>query len=101
VVLCPDVVLYIDSRFDCCDLLQRSVIHYGAERGASSAITSTPHSGRNDRNGMLRVYLAALPKIEAPALSPFRFRPGLLYWPPQLAALLAAFIVAAGVNPSY
>jgi hypothetical protein len=43
---------------------------------------------------MLRVYLAALPKIEAPALSPFRFRPGLLYWPPQLAA----FIVAAGVN---
>jgi hypothetical protein len=30
---------------------------------------------------MLRVYLAALPKIEAPALSPFRFRPGLLYWP--------------------
>jgi hypothetical protein len=45
------------------------------------------------------VYLAALPKIEAPALFPFR--PGLLYWPPQLAALLAAFIVAAGVNPSY
>jgi hypothetical protein len=43
----------------------------------------------------LRVYLAALPKIEAPALFPFR--PGLLYWPPQLAA----FIVAAGVNPSY
>jgi hypothetical protein len=30
------------------------------------------------------VYLAALPKIEAPALSPLR--PGLLYWPPQLAA---------------
>ncbi len=45
------------------------------------------------------MYLAALPKIEAPALSPLR--PGLLYWPPQLAALLAAFIVAAGVNPSY
>jgi hypothetical protein len=50
---------------------------------------------------MLRVYLAALPKIEAPAMSPFRFRPGLLYWPHQLAALLAAFIVATGVNPSY
>jgi hypothetical protein len=64
VVLCPDVVAYIDSRFDCCDLLQRSVIHYGAERKASSAIISTPHSGRNDRNGMLRVYLAVLPKIE-------------------------------------
>jgi hypothetical protein len=32
---------------------------------------------------MLRVYLAALPKIEAPVLSPFRFRPGLLYWPAQ------------------
>ena len=75
-VLCPDVAPFIDSRFDCCDLLQRSVIHYGAERKASSAIISTPHSERNDRNGMLRVYLAALPKIEAPALSPFRFRPG-------------------------
>jgi hypothetical protein len=82
VVLCPDVAPYIDSRFDCCDLLQRSVIHYGAERKASSAIISIPHSGRNDRNGMLRVYFAALPKIEAPALSLFRFRPGLLYWPP-------------------
>ena len=99
--LCPDVAPFIDSRFDCCDLLQRSVIHYGAERKASSAIISTPHSERNDRNGMLRVYLAALPKIEAPALSPFRFRPGLLYRPPQLAALSAAFTVAAGVNPSY
>ena len=40
---------------------------------------------------MLRVYLAALPKIEAPALSPFRFRPGLLYWPPQLAAVDGVF----------
>jgi hypothetical protein len=72
VVLCPDVAPYIDSRFDCCDLLQRSVIHYGAERKASSAIISIPHSGPNERNGMLRVYLAALPKIEAPALFPFR-----------------------------
>jgi hypothetical protein len=49
VVLCPDVAPFIGSRFDCCDLLQRSGIHYGAERKASSAIISTPHSGRNDR----------------------------------------------------
>jgi hypothetical protein len=83
VVLCTDVAPYIYSRFDCCDLLQRSVIHYGAERKASSAIISIPHSGPNERNGMLRVYLAALPKIEAPALFPFRYRSGLLYWPPQ------------------
>jgi hypothetical protein len=54
VVLCPDVVSYIDSRFDCRNLLQRSVIHHGAGREASSAIISAPHSGRNDRNGMLR-----------------------------------------------
>ncbi len=64
-VLCPDVAPYLGSRFDCCDLLQRSVIRYGAERKASSAIISTPRSGRNDRNGILPVYLAALPKIEA------------------------------------
>ena len=84
-VLCPDVAPFIGSRFDCCDLLQRSGIHYGAERKASSAIISTPHSGRNDRNGMLRVYLAALPKIEAPALSTFPIQAG-------------AFILAASVG---
>jgi hypothetical protein len=45
VVSCPDVAPYSDSRFDCRDLLQRSVIHYGAERKASSAIISTPIQG--------------------------------------------------------
>jgi hypothetical protein len=45
VVLCPDVAPYSDSRFDCRDLLQRSVIHYGAERKASSAIISAPIQG--------------------------------------------------------
>jgi len=40
----------MDSRFDCGDLLQRSVIHYGAERKASSAIISAPIQGVNDRN---------------------------------------------------
>jgi len=29
VALCPDVVPFIDGRFNCRDLLQRSVIHYG------------------------------------------------------------------------
>ena len=47
-VLCPDVAPCMDSRFDCGDLLQRSVIHYGGARKASSAIISTPRSGRND-----------------------------------------------------
>src|SRR5213594_2736413 len=45
VVLCPDVAPCMDSRFDCRDLLQRSVIHYGAERKASSAIISAPVQG--------------------------------------------------------
>ena len=35
----------MDSRFDCRDLLQRSVIHYEAERKASSAIISAPIEG--------------------------------------------------------
>jgi hypothetical protein len=74
VVLCADVAPFIDSRFDCCDLLQRSVIHFGAERKTSSAMICTPHSGRNDRNGMLRV--ATIPKIEAPALSNFPIQAG-------------------------
>jgi hypothetical protein len=76
VVLCTDVAPYIDSRFDCCDLPQRSVIHYGAECKASSALISIPNSGRNERNGMLRVYLAALPKIVAPALLPLPIQAG-------------------------
>src|SRR6266508_4983186 len=45
VVLCPDVAPRMDSRFDCRDLLQRSVIHYAAERKASSAIISAPIQG--------------------------------------------------------
>ena len=44
-VLCPDVAPYSDSRFDCRDLLQRSVIYYEAERKASSAIISAPVQG--------------------------------------------------------
>jgi hypothetical protein len=45
VVLCPDVAPCMDSRFDCRDLLQRSVIHYEAEGKASSAIISAPIQG--------------------------------------------------------
>jgi hypothetical protein len=30
VVLCPGLVPFVDHRFDCCDLLLRSVIHNGA-----------------------------------------------------------------------
>jgi hypothetical protein len=45
VVLSPDVAPCVDSRFDCRDLLQRSVIHYEAERKASSAIISAPVQG--------------------------------------------------------
>jgi len=32
VVLRPDGVPFIDRRFDCRDLLQRSVIHYGSRK---------------------------------------------------------------------
>ena len=53
-VLCPDVVPIADHRFDCCDLLQRSVIHHGAECKTSSAIVYTPWY--RDRNDMLRVH---------------------------------------------
>ena len=41
-VSCPDVAPYSDSRFDCRYLLQRSVILYGADRRASSAVVSNP-----------------------------------------------------------
>ena len=30
VALCADVAPITDNHFDCCDLLQRSVVHYGA-----------------------------------------------------------------------
>ena len=92
-VLCPDVAPCMDSRFDCGDLLQRSVIHYGAERKASSAIISAPIQGVNDRTvvsvsrGPSEDRSSGLVSIQAGAFI--------------LAAQLAAFIVAAGVNPSW
>jgi hypothetical protein len=50
VVLCPDVAPYIDSRFDCFDLLQRSLIHYGTAK-ASAVMRSAhrPHAGQSLR----------------------------------------------------
>ena len=38
-VLCPNVVPFVDHRFDCRDLLQRSVIDYGT--GKASAVGPT------------------------------------------------------------
>jgi hypothetical protein len=34
VVLCPDVVPFVDHRFDCCDLPQRGLIHHGAGKAS-------------------------------------------------------------------
>ena len=34
-VPCPDVVPFVDHRFDCCDLFQRSIIHYGAYKASA------------------------------------------------------------------
>jgi len=62
VALCPDVASYTDNRFDCCDLLQRSGIHDGAERKASSAVISTPSLGRNDRKGCLALLCPRPPR---------------------------------------
>ncbi len=38
-VLYPDVVPFADNRFDCCDLLQHSIIHHGT--GKASGISSS------------------------------------------------------------
>jgi hypothetical protein len=40
-----DGASFVDHRFDCRDLLQRGVIHYEAERKASSAIISAAIQG--------------------------------------------------------
>ena len=34
--LYPDVAPFADNRFDCCDLLQRSVIHHGTGRATAT-----------------------------------------------------------------
>ncbi len=67
-VLCTDVAPVIDNSFGCCDLLQRSVIHYGARRKASSAIISTPHQGVTTGTVRRAVHLATLPKTIDEAL---------------------------------
>ncbi len=80
-VLCPDVAPCMDSRFDCRDLLQRSVIHYEAERKASSAIISAPIQGVTTGT-----VVASVSRGPSEDRSSGPLRPGLLYWPPQLAA---------------
>ena len=59
-VLCPDVAPSRDSRFDCRDLLQRSVIHYGTAK--ASAVTYAPRMLRAWVNhyGAMRTALKAL-----------------------------------------
>jgi hypothetical protein len=66
VVLCPDVVPCMDSRFDGRDLLQRSVIHYEAERKTSSAIIIASIQGLT--TGTVASNLAALPKDRSSGL---------------------------------
>jgi hypothetical protein len=46
VVLYPDVVPFADNRFDCCDLLQRSVIHHGTDKASGM---SSSYSCKTDR----------------------------------------------------
>ena len=89
-VLCPDVAPCMDSRFDRGDLLRRSLIHYGAERKASSAIISAPVQGvmtGTVSRGPSEDRSSGLVSTQAGAFI--------------LAAQFAAFIVAAGVNPSW
>ena len=89
----PPETRLLDSRFDCRDLLQRSVIYYEAERKASSAIISAPVQGvmtgtvASVSRGPSEDRCSGLVSIQAGAFI--------------LAAQFAAFIVAAGVNPSY
>jgi hypothetical protein len=56
VVLCPDVVPFVDHRFDCRDLLQRSVIHYGTAK--ASAVTCAPRVGQSLRRHARRAQSA-------------------------------------------
>src|SRR6266851_2114166 len=58
VVLCPDVAPRMDSRFDCRDLLQRSVIHYGTAKAA--AVTCAPRAGQSLRRYARRAQSAAI-----------------------------------------
>ena len=88
-VLCPDVAPCMDSRFDCRDLLQRSVIYYEAERKASSAIISAPVQG------------VMTGTVASVSRGPSEDRSSGLVSIQAGAFMLAAFIAAAGVNPSY
>jgi hypothetical protein len=92
VVLCPDVAPCMDSRLDCRDLLQRSVIHYESEREASSAIISAPIQGVTTGTVASVSRGPSEDRKLRPCLHPGR---GFYIGPHQLAA----FIVAARVKP--
>jgi hypothetical protein len=90
VVLCRAVVPCMDSRFDCRDLLQRSVIHYGAERKASSAIISAPIQG------------VTTGTVASVSRGPSEDRSsGLVSFPSQAGAFILAASVGGLVSPTY
>ena len=77
-VRCPDVAPYSDSHLGCCDLLKRSVIHYGKHE-------ATPCRGVTTGMVMLQVLSPTFedgspaPVPPTPSWASFR--------PPQLAEL--------------
>jgi len=56
----------MDSRFDCRDLLQRSVIHYGTAKAA--AVTCAPRAGQSLRRYARRAQSAAINGFESDRL---------------------------------
>jgi len=60
----PDVASFSDGRLDCCDLLQRSVIHYG-KRENTNACKGASFERLGRSGGNLMKNCAALPTPES------------------------------------
>ena len=53
-VLFPDVVPFIDRRFDCCHLLQRNVIHHGTDKTSGISSSYSCKTNRPQTIGLKR-----------------------------------------------
>jgi hypothetical protein len=54
VALYPNVASFTDNRFDCCDLLQRNVIHHGTGKASGMSSWYTSQIARFQTIGLKR-----------------------------------------------
>ncbi len=86
-VLRPDGVPFIDRRFDCRDLLQRSVIHYGSRKAVR--ISGVTGMARCVNCRVVILKMEALAPVPPTSVGAFHFGRLMCGWPPTSKSFFA------------